>query len=207
MQAALGIKGIIFDLGNVILDFDHRIAAAKIARFSNMSGEDIYNLFFDSPATALFETGKVTPEEFFAVVKKRLGLNIGFEEFIPIWNEIFFFSEKNLAVYNIALRLKKNYRVALLSNINFLHLDYIKRAFPVLDAFHEILASCELKLRKPDPEIYSRALQVLGTTSRETFYTDDRPELIEGANSLGINGFVFKDVARLEADLASLNIN
>jgi len=201
------IKGIIFDLGNVILDFDHRIAASKIAEFTGMSGEDIYNLFFDSPATGLFEEGKISPEDFFKIVREKLDLKLNFEEFIPIWNEIFFFSEKNLAAYNIARALKNNYRVALLSNINFLHLEYIKKTFPILDAFHDILASCELKLRKPDARIYLKALEVLGTQAAETFYTDDRPELIEGAKKLGINGFVFRSVDALKVDLAGFNIN
>ncbi|MCX5711302.1 MAG: HAD family phosphatase [Candidatus Omnitrophica bacterium] len=201
------IKGVIFDLGNVILDFDHRIAAAKIAKFTDMSGEDIYNLFFDSPATGLFEEGKISPEDFFKIVKEKLGLKLNFEEFVPIWNEIFFFSEKNLAAYNIARLLKNNYRVALLSNINFLHLEYIKKTFPILDAFHDILASCELKLRKPDARIYLKALEVLGTQAAETFYTDDRPDLIEGARKLGINGYVFSSVDALKADLAGCNIN
>jgi putative hydrolase of the HAD superfamily len=207
MQENHKIKGIIFDLGNVLLDFDHRIAAGKIAKFTDMSGEEIYNLFFDSQATALFEAGKIHPEEFFAIIRKKLKLNLNLEEFIPIWNEIFFFSEKNLGVYNIAHRLKENYRVALLSNINILHFDYIKKTFPVLDAFHDILTSCELKLRKPDPAIYAKTLQVLGTKPDETFYTDDRPELIKGAKKLGINSFVFKDVPGLETDLTVLNIN
>jgi len=201
------IKGIIFDLGNVILDFDHRIAAAKIAKFTDMSGEDIYNLFFDSPDTALFEEGRISSEDFFKAVQKKLDLKLTFEEFIPIWNEIFFFSEKNLAAYNIARALKNNYRVALLSNINSLHLEYIKKTFPILDAFHDILASCELKLRKPDARIYSKALAVLGTQSAQTFYTDDRPELVEGAKKLGINSFVFSSAAELKNNLARFNIN
>jgi len=201
------IKGIIFDLGNVILDFDHRIAAAKIAKFTDMSGEDIYNLFFDSPATGLFEEGKISPEDFFKIVKESLDLKLNFEEFVPIWDEIFFFSEKNLAAYNIARALKNNYRVALLSNINFLHLEYIKKTFPILDAFHDILTSCELRLRKPDARIYMKALEVLGTGAEETFYTDDRPELVDGAKKLGINSFVFRSAGELKNNLAKLNIN
>lgn len=200
------IKGIIFDLGNVILDFDHRIAAARISKFTDMSGEEIYNLFFDSPATGQFEEGKISPEDFFKIVKEQLNLRLNFEEFVPIWNEIFCFSEKNLEVYNIARSLKNNYRVALLSNVNFLHLEYIKKTFPVLDAFHDILTSCELKLRKPDPRIYMKALETLGTQAQETFYTDDREDLISEAKKLGINSYVFSSVAGLKNDLAGLNI-
>src|SRR3989338_5399245 len=121
------IKGIIFDLGKVLLDFNHMAAAERLSGFTDKSGREIYELFFDSPQTGLFEEGKISGEEFFIQVKKMLNLKIPFKEFVPIWNEIFYFTEGNLQVYNLARHLNKSYRIALLSNINFLHLEYIKK--------------------------------------------------------------------------------
>ena len=203
------IKGIIFDLGNVILDFNHMIAAEKLSGFTDKSGKEIYDLFFDSQKTRLFEEGKISPLEFFQDVKEMLNLKIPYEEFVPIWNGIFYFSDKNHQVYDLARSLKNSYRLALLSNINFLHLEHIKKAFPILDVFHNILASCELGLRKPQPEIYQKALEVLGTQGQETFYTDDRIELISGAKKLGINAAVFLGVKQLKKDfmVEGVNIN
>lgn len=192
------IKGVIFDLGNVLLDFDHRIAAQRISKFTDKSAGQIYDLFFDSALTGLFEEGKISAQDFFLKVKEMLNLKIPYAEFLPIWNEIFYFSQKNLKVYNLALDLKKNYRVALLSNINILHLEYIKKTFPILDAFHSILTSCELGFRKPAPEIYLKALKVIGTSPQETFYTDDRIELIDGAKKLGIKAVLFTGAEQLK---------
>ena len=201
------IKGIIFDLGNVLLDFNHMIAAEKLSGFTDKSGKEIYGLFFDSQKTQLFEEGKISASEFFQGVKEILNLKIPYQEFVPIWNEIFYFTDKNLQVYNLARSLKNGYRLALLSNINFLHLGYIKKTFPILDAFHNILASCELGLRKPQPEIYQKALQILGTQAQETFYTDDRIELISGAKKLGINAAVFSGVEQLKKDFIAAGVN
>ena len=194
------IKGAIFDLGNVLLDFDHRIAAQRLSRFTDRSAEQIYSLFFDSALTGFFEEGKISAQDFFLKVKEMLDLKIPYEEFLPIWNEIFYFSDKNLEVYNLALGLKKSYRMALLSNINILHLEYIKKTFPILDAFHNILTSCELGFRKPAPEIYLKALDILKTSPEETFYIDDRIELIEGAKKLGIKGALFTGAQQLKKD-------
>lgn len=201
------IKGIIFDLGNVILDFNHMTAAEKLSGFTVKKGKEIYDLFFDSQKTQLFEAGKISAREFFQDVKELLNLKIRYEEFVPIWNEIFYFTDKNLQVYNLARSLKNNYRVALLSNINFLHLEYIKRTFPVLDAFHNILASCELGLRKPQPEIYQKALEILGTCPEETFYADDRIELINAAKKLGINAVVFSGIQQLKKDFIAAGVS
>jgi len=200
------IKVIVFDLGRVMVDFDHYIAARKLASAAGKSPQEIFDLFFDSPLIQSFEEGKIQPGEFFRLVGQALGLKISFEEFLPVWNQIFIFSEENKAVHDLGRILKKRYRVALLSNINALHLDYLKRNFPVFDIFHDIFASCEMGCIKPDPEIYRRVISSLGVLPEEIFYTDDRPELIEQANKLGMRGFVFKGSGKLKADLASCGV-
>ena len=201
------IKAVIFDLGNVLIDFDHRIAAKKLSKLTNKTGEEIYSLFFDSPVTHDFESGKISPQDFFSKVKATLDLNMSYEQFVPVWNEIFFFSEKNSQVFNIATELKKRYRMALLSNINVLHFGYIKETFPVLEAFHDIVASYEVRLIKPQPQIYEKTLDILGAHAEETFYTDDRIELVESAGALGIKSFQFIGAEDLKNDLKSCGIN
>ena len=201
------IENIIFDLGNVLIDFDHRQAAKRIAEFSDMGEKEIFELFFDSQLTGLFEEGKISAPRFYSEIKKILNLKLDFRQFVPIWNEIFFFSEKNLQVYDILNSLRKKYKVAILSNINILHLEYIKKTFPVLGALENFLASCELGLRKPEPEIYHKVLEIIGARGANTFYTDDRPELVESAKNLGIQGFVFSGTEQLKKDLCTAGVN
>jgi len=207
LSEAAGIKALIFDLGNVLIDFDHMIAARKISRFTNMAPEDIFNLFFDSSLTASFEEGRVSPRDFFSGVKKRLNLKLDYEQFVPIWNEIFFLSEKNRAVYDLAKSLESRYKLSVLSNVNFLHLEHLKKKFQIFDAFHNVIASCEMGFMKPDPAIYKKALEILGVEAAGAFYTDDRAELTEKANELGIRSFVFTGVEQLRKDLRAVGIS
>lgn len=200
------IRAVIFDLGNVLVDFDHMIAARRICAFTDKTAEEMYRLFFDSELTGLFEEGKIAAQDFFAQVKELLGLSLSFNEFLPIWNEIFFLSEKNKSVYDIAKKLKKNYKVALLSNVNILHFEYLKNKFPVFDAFHQIITSYESGMRKPHPVIYQNALSALGEKPPFVFYTDDREDLINGASSLGIRAFQFKTIEKLKEDLNSVGV-
>ena len=201
------IKAIVFDLGRVVVDFDHMISARRISAHCVFSAEQIYQLFFDSPATGLFEEGRISPQEFFAGVRETLRLSIGYDEFVPIWNEIFFLSEQNKVVYSLAKSLQERYTVAMLTNVNVLHLEYLKKNFAVFDPFHHIIASCEVHERKPNTLIYQKALDALGAPAQCVFYTDDRPELIESARALGINSFVFKDAQQLRADLLSNGVD
>jgi len=203
----MGIKAIIFDLGNVLVDFDHRAAAKKISGFTDKTAEEIFELFFDSEITGLFEKGKISAQEFFLKVKEALNLRMGFEDFLPVWNQIFFLSEKNRAVYDLAVKLRSRYRTVVLTNINTLHYEYIKKNFPIFGPFHEVFASCELGFVKPDHEIYKKTLAFLGIPAGDAFYTDDRKELIDSARMLGIRGFVFSGVKQLKSDLLRAGVN
>jgi len=201
------IEAVIFDLGNVLVDFDHTIAAQRISAFTRKDPREIFNLFFDSELTGLFEEGKISSQKFFSRVQGMLNLKIDYAQFLPIWNEIFFLTEKNQAVYNLAKILKKHYKTALLSNINILHFAYLKRNFPIFDAFHNIVTSYEVGFRKPHPAIYEKTLHALEVSPDNVFYTDDRPELVESACRLGIRGFTFKGVEQLKKDFSGNGVN
>ncbi|MCM8781308.1 MAG: HAD family phosphatase [Candidatus Omnitrophica bacterium] len=204
-----GIKAIVFDLGNVLIDFDHYIAARRMSCFTNRDPKEIFDLFFDSELTGLFEEGKISPTDFFLKLKQALSFNdLSYEEFLPIWNEIFFLTDKNRQVYRLAKELKNYYKIALLSNINVLHFDYLKNKFTIFSPFETIITSFEVGVRKPHPLIYEKTLERLGITQPNcVFYTDDRPELVREAQRLGINSFTFQDVYQLEKDLRQLGID
>lgn len=143
------IKVILFDLGNVLVDFDLRPAAERISSFCSKGPDEILKLLFDSGVTNSFEKGKISAEEFYKKAKDILDLKLGYESFVPIWNEVFFFSPKNRAVYHIANCLKKNYRIALLSNTNILHYRYIKDNFPLLMFSKDYFYLLKLALLNP----------------------------------------------------------
>ncbi len=200
------IKAVIFDLGRVLVDFDHAIAARRMAAYTDKKPDEIFDMFFDSGLTGSFEEGKLTPKEFFMQVMELLHCHLAYEQFLPIWNEIFFLSDTNRAVYALASGLKRRFKVALVSNINLLHFEYLKDHFPVFDCFHYIVVSCEAGFRKPDPRIYEQALGLAGVLPQEAFYTDDRPELVAGAGRLGIRSSVFQSIPQLKNDLRTHGI-
>lgn len=201
------ISTIIFDLGNVLVDFDHGLAAKRILKLCQKSEEEIFNLFFSSGLTNEFEAGKVSPKEFFSSVKEMLCLEIDFEAFLPIWNEIFYLSSKNRKLYELASKLKGRYKIVMLSNINILHHEFLKKHIPVFDIFDRVFTSYELKAVKPDQEIYKKVLDELKQMPETVFYTDDRIELVESARSLGIRSSHFRSIEQLKRDLSDFGIN
>ena len=194
-------KVLLFDLGRVLVDFDHTRSAERIAKFCDKTPRQIYDLFFESGVTVEFESGKITPEDFYLRVKEMLDLKLSYASFEPIWNDIFFLSAKNRAVFSLLNNLRQRYKTAMLSNINILHYNYLKKNFPVFGVFDDIYLSYQLGLVKPDKEIYNLVIRKLNVSAQEIFYTDDRPELVESARSLGIQGYVFTNFNQLSSDL------
>jgi len=201
-----GIKALLFDLGNVLVNFDHWIAVKKLVPLSGKSPPEIYSLFFDSGLTQLFEESKISPEEFFAKVKEVVGVSMSYAAFLRIYNDIFFQTEENRLVYSLVRQLKNKYQVGLISNINILHFEFLQHAICVFDAFDFLITSCAIGAVKPKPQIYQAALRASGALPQEAFYVDDRIELINAARALGMRAYVYKGLAQLEKDLAECGI-
>jgi len=61
-------------------------------------------------------------------------------------------------------------------------------------------------LRKPDPPIYKRALDILGRPAERVLFIDDRAENVAGAVSVGMRGIQFLGADSLRRQLVSLGI-
>ncbi len=194
-----------FDLGRVFVDFDHHISAGKIAELTGKDEKWLYQLFFESELTKQFDEGKISPRKFYAEMKKLTGLKISYNEFVAIWVDIF--TEKK-DVCEFALSLKKDYRLVLISNVNALHFECIRKNFPIIESLNALVLSYEVGAMKPDPKIYQAAINAAKTTPGRIIYTDDRPELIEGGKLAGIkSSFVFTDLEQFKTDLESVGID
>src|SRR3989338_2764752 len=182
---------IICDLGNVLIDFDHNLAVKQLLGHSPKMEEDIYDLFFDSPFTALYEEVKIKSDEFFGHIKVALALDMDYEVFLPIWNSIFFETAVNVKMHNFLRSIKNRYKLIMLSNINRSHFEFLNKKMSIFGEFDSLILSYEVGFRKPAPEIYRTALETAKLLPSEVFYIDDRKDLVEAASRLGIEGIVF----------------
>lgn len=194
----------LFDLGRVLVDFDHRISARKIAGLTGKDENWLYEIFFESDLTKAFDEGKISAYEFYSQMKKLTGLNISYAEFAPIWSDIF---KEKKDVCEFVVNLKKDYRLVLISNVNALQFEHIKKRFPIISYMDALVLSYEAGVMKPEPKIYNLAIDASETTPGRIIYADDRPELIEGAKAVGIkSSFVFKDLSQFKSDLEDIGI-
>ena len=189
---------IIFDLGNTLIKFDHSISAKKFANLFHLDTEEVRRLFFDSKLTQAFERGQISPKEFHAKITGHLGVAIPFKDFVSIWNDIFWPDEGSCA---LARRLKKDYKLFLLSNISRLHYEYIEKKFDILKIFDEIIVSFAVGAIKPEKIIFEDAVRRAGGDRSAVIYIDDREDLIKEAGKFGIESIKYENADKLEADL------
>jgi len=198
------IEVIFFDLGNVILPFNHYQIAEKLSPFVQKKDfqdpRKIFSYIFDLKNGAInpFDAGKLSPQEFFKSLKESLQLCIPFEAFVPIWNEIFV---EDREVSEIIRSLKGKWRLGLLSNTDPLHFNYIVSTFPGLSALEKWILSYEVGFKKPDIRIFQKAIEWASVEPEKILFIDDTKGHVEAAISLGMQGIHFISAAKLKEDL------
>jgi HAD superfamily hydrolase (TIGR01509 family) len=191
------IKLFVFDLGNVILPFEHRQIAVKLHETSRIQDrftpDDLFKFLFDMDRGLVnpYEEGLMSSVDFFAKLRDKYKLELEFDEFQDIWNIIF---EEDIEVNNAILYLKnKGYPVFLLSNTNELHFSYIMERYPIVHSLDEWILSYEVSAKKPKQKIYDAIFERTDAARSEVLYIDDIPEYVEAAKSYGLQGLVFKN--------------
>ena len=201
----LPIEVILFDLGNVILPFNHRQIPEKLLPYAQegslKDSQGIFSYLFDSQkgTVSLYESGKISSEEFFGSLKESFRLSLSFEEFVPIWNDIFVENEE---VSEIIRWLKGKRRIGLLSNTNALHFEYILPKFPIVMTFEKWILSHEVGFKKPAPEIFQKAMEWASVEPQRILFIDDLQKNVDAASFLGMETIHFLSADQLKEELA-----
>jgi FMN phosphatase YigB (HAD superfamily) len=205
------VEVLLYDLGNVILPFSHFQIAEKLSRYSQreefQEPKRLFSYLFDFENGAIngYETGKVSSLQFFQLLKDSFQLTLPFDEFVPIWNDIFIEDEE---VSKIILSQKGKWRLGLVSNTNPLHFDYVLKKFPILHIFDKWLLSHQIGFKKPAIEIFQRAIEWGSVTPEKILFIDDMKKHVEVAVSLGMQAIHFISAKQLKEELDSkLNSN
>ena len=187
------IKNIIFDFGAVIYDIDadrtvQAFKALQITEFDSfhdfLSSHTNETLFID------IETGKISPAEFRDTIRTWSKHKLSDKTIDFAWNAMLVGYVKERL--DLLCELKTKYRTFLLSNTNIIHWEYFTTqlkefGFSGLDEFFEKdYYSHDLKMRKPDLDIFKYVLNDSNLIARETLFLDDNLKNIEAAQMAGI---------------------
>lgn len=85
----------------------------------------------------------------------------------------------------------KGYRVYLLSNFGRYPFETLRKKYDFVNLVDGKVISYEVKKMKPDEAIYRELFERYDLNPRECIFVDDRPENIETAQTLGMQGILF----------------
>ena len=193
-----------FDLGNVVFGFNYTFALEKIRGKMGASVAKVIEEFYINDFTLPFEKGLVSGRQFYQKFKNTFSASFSYSEFVDIWCKIFFPIPE---IVKLVEKLKKDYSIYLISNINELHFDYLYQEYPhIFSLFDDLILSFKIKSVKPELKIY----EVLKVAAKEEFkniiYIDDRPDLIEAAKQFGLLSIRFTGYSNLIDELKKFNI-
>lgn len=190
----------LFDLGNTVIRLAYERVLAAICRDADIGRDDLVELLEESGGYRDMERGAVSFQEFYEFLCDRAGYRGTAREFQEVWSD--FFDGPVSGIEDVLERVRERYRVAFLSNSNEVHAEVIPRKFPSLfrkdDRF---IFSFRFRVAKPDPEIFRRALEVIGALPQHAVFIDDLIENVIAARSIGMKAYQFLDSATLLQEL------
>jgi len=196
----MAIEFVYFDLGNVLIHFDHERAARQMADVAGVTEQQAWNAVFADGLSLRYEQGELTTREFYEAFCQRTNSSPELDAVLNAASDIF---EVNESILPLVEGLRASgLRLGILSNTNEAHWNFVRRNHPFVEELFDIYAlSFELRSLKPDRRIYDAAVRLSEVAAGATFFTDDRDENIEGARAAGFHARHFVTTERLAAEL------
>jgi len=190
-----------FDLGNVLLNFDHQRSSRQMAQVAGIAPERVWQVVFEGPLLVDFETGRIDARQFYELFCAETDTRPDFRALGEAASAIF---DLNIAVLPILIQLEAaGKRLGVLSNTNPSHWNYCTRHFGVVpDAFDTVVLSYEVGVMKPDPTIFRVAAERAAVAPEAIFFVDDRQENVAGARACGFDAVLFTSARELASDLS-----
>ena len=198
------VTTLFLDIGGVLLtngwDRQMRRRAAQHFGLNYEELNERHHLIFDN-----YEKGRLSLEDYLERVIFYQPRPFSYARFKTF---IFDQSQPYPEMLDLFRRLKAQYPlkiVAVSNEARELNAHRIQK-FGLVAIFDFFVSSCYVHLRKPDPEIFRMALDMVQVRPQEVAYFDDREMFVDIACHLGILGILHTDLAATRTALAKLGL-
>lgn len=203
----MALRAVIFDFGMVLTGTPNQEAHDAMVRLTGLPVERFESYYWADRHA--YDEGKLSGITFWQKLLRDAQLDLGLGK-VEELNELDarMWTTQNPAMVAWQLRLKQHgIRTAILSNMGDSVLESIQREFKWLEQFDALVWSYQLRIAKPDPQIYLHALEKLGTGPDETLFLDDKKVNVDAAIAVGMRSLEFSTIERLRADLIAAGLD
>jgi putative hydrolase of the HAD superfamily len=199
------IKAILFDLGDTVFEPDWEGMNKQMVKEMGMT------IFMPKEIKKKYQnevlTGKCSIEDIFKLLIKELKINKDIKDIINSYKKNYEkFSPINNQMLNLIKKLRKNYKILALSNTNSIHKEVnMKRR--LFENFDQAFLSFEMRVRKPNKEIFSIILEKTRLLPEEIMFIDDNEKNIKNSKELGFMAIKYENYEKLVNDLKELGLN
>lgn len=183
------IKNIVFDFGNVVINWDIDSILGKYG-INSAESQKLKEIIFESEEWLQLDEGTLNAEQAEKIFRDNAPDHLK-TQVSKIMNTWFEKIEFNKEICDLIKKLKRDgYRVYGLSNTNIQFYNYIMKS-DIGMYFDGFVISAVEKMMKPDKEIFERLFEKFSLNPRECFFIDDTEKNIAAGRECGMNGFVF----------------
>lgn len=198
------IHTIVFDLGNVLVDWSPSYLFDKLFTDGKKQAYFLQNICSEEWHAAQ-DRGRPVHEATEMLVKEHPDWEHPIRAFYARWKEMFQGAIEGSV--QILKELKdKGYKLYALTNWSAELFNDSLKDFPFLAWFDGILVSGEVKMAKPDRNIYQVLIDRYQLDPQKTVFIDDKEKNVAAARDLGMMGIRFEHPEGLRAVLASMNV-
>ena len=198
----MGIRNVIFDLGGVLLEWNPMAVLAQFepdleARRRLRAG------LFGHPDWQAFDRGSLSEAEIVQRLQIRLGLPVA--RVLEIVDAVrASLVEKPDSVRLLRALHRQGVALYCLSNMPAsIYLD-VQRRHGFWDVFRGIVISGEVRMIKPEPQLFAHLIERFGLKPAETLFIDDLAVNVEAARNAGMSVILFRDARQCEQQLGAL---
>ncbi|MHA1945282.1 MAG: HAD family hydrolase [Candidatus Hodarchaeales archaeon] len=194
------IKGVVFDLGGVLLDNPASNMRSYISESLNISEKE----FTERSSLHIldFQKGLISELEFL----RKVTHGLVFQEKLPesLWKEAIksAFSPKQKMLSLVEELRDIGLKIGILSNTEIPVVGYLKEIS--FDTFDVMIFSCLEKTCKPEREIYLLTIDRFGRKPEELVFIDDALENVVAGQSIGLNCILFNSPDQVRVEILRL---
>ncbi len=195
------IKNVILDIGNVLGYFQWRELGRECMKLNDEEFELFADGMINSGLWDEFDKAYMTDEEIIKSITDRMpALGDRLPEFFKRLGDIVL--DYDYSCPWIHELHEKGFKVYILSNYGKTAFEAgIKKRLKFVPMVDGRVVSYEVKMVKPNKDIYEYLLNKYSLKADECLFFDDRKENIDGAEKAGIHGILFQNIDQAKADL------